>query len=190
MANDIENVNLKPKVMLTIQVRDKNGNIIKEINKEEDPLTRWALRSLYALLTASSASIKCEDGTVRTLTPTNVYSWATGTRIMYWNNKIAIGLDSTSPSFDDYKLGAKERETTAITTTSLTETDTTAEFDIKYDFLIETEKTFYEFGLFGIGRSDTSMFSYLVSRDVVSGGVPVPANSYLTVIYRIILGTV
>jgi len=190
MDGNFENVNLKPKVMLTIQIKDKDGNIVKEIIKEDDPLTRWAIRSLYAFLTASGVNIKCEDGAFRVLTPTNFSGWPTDTKIMFWDYKIAIGLDSTPPSYEDFKLGAKERESTTLTTTSLTETDSTGQFDIKMDFLIETDKTFYEFGLFGLGRYGGSQYPFLVSRDVVSAGVPVPANSYLTVIYRVILGTV
>jgi len=182
MDNEMENVNLKPRVFLTIQIRDRNGNIVKEITREEDPLTRWALRSLYSFIAKINTTVKDESGTMRT--------FRADYTLARWNYKIAVGLDPTTPSFEDYKLGAKERETTAITTTALTELDTTAQFEIKYDFLIETEKTFYEFGLFGYGYDGSVYYSFLVSRDVVSGGVPVPANSYLTVIYRIILGTV
>lgn len=181
MEQNSEKLLIRPKVSITIQVKDRNGNIIKEITREEDPLTRWALRSMYAFITTANTTVKDEAGATRT------YRGDYGGR--RWSYKIAIGLDSTSPSYEDFKLGAKERETTAITITALSEADTSAQFDIKYDFLIETDKTFYEFGLFGFGYDGATTYSFLVSRDVVSGGVPVPANSYLTVIYRIVLGT-
>lgn len=181
MANDLEKLQIRPKVTLTIQVRDRNGNIIKEITKEEDPLTRWALRSMYSFITTVNTSIKDETGTIRTFR--GDYA------LKRWSYKIAIGLDSTPTSYEDYKLGAKERETTAITVTALTETDSSGQFDIRYDFLIEAEKTYYEFGLFGVAYDGSTTYPFLVSRDVVSGGVPVPANSYLTVIYRVVLGT-
>jgi hypothetical protein len=182
MSNEIENLNLRPKVTLTIQIKDKNGNVIREFTKEEDPLTRWALRSMFSFITYSNTTVKAEDGTTKT--------FRGDLASKRWSYKIAIGLDSTSPTFEDYKLGAKERETTSITVTALIESDSSGQFDIKYDFLIETDKTFYEFGLFGYAWDGSTYYPFLVSRDVVSGGVPVPANSYLTVIYRVILGSV
>lgn len=182
MENDIEKLQIRPKVSLTILVKDKNGNIIREITREEDPLTRWSLRSMYSFITTSSTSVKDETGATRTFRGD-----AGGKR---WSYKIAIGLDSTSPSYEDYKLGAKERESTSITVSALVEQDSSGQFDIKYDFLIESEKTFYEFGLFGYGYDGSTWYPFLVSRDVVSTGVTVPANSYLTVIYRVILGSV
>lgn len=178
----MERVELKPKVCLTIQVKDKQGNILKEITKENDPLTRWGLRSLYTFLVPMHHTVKDETGTSRT------YRWDRTEK--RWGHKIAIGLDSTTPTFDDFKLGAKERETVAITITPLNEIDTTAEFEIRYDFLIEKDITYYEFGLFGQGRDDGTIYHFLVSRDVITAGVPVPKDSYLTIIYRIILGTV
>jgi hypothetical protein len=177
--NELE---LKPKVSLTIVVKDKNGNIINAIHKDNDPLTRWAMRSLYTSLTRINTTVKDETGALRT--------FRSDVLTFKWNFKIAIGLDSTTPTFDDFKLGAKEREATDITTTALTEQDSTAVFEIKKDFLIEVDKIFYEFGLFGIGQDSTSTYPFLVSHDVVSSGVTVPANSFLTVVYRVILGTV
>jgi hypothetical protein len=182
MDKDMEELNIKPKVMLTIQIKDKDGNIIREITKEDDPLTRWSLRSMYTFLTLNNTSVKSEDGSFKTIRG-DIYN-------RKWSYKIAVGLDASTPTFDDYKLGAKERESTALTVTALIESDSSGQFDIKYDFFIETDKTFYEFGLFGQGHDGNNIFPFLVSRDVVSSGVPVPANSYLTVIYRIILGTV
>lgn len=180
-----ENVNLNPKATLIIQIRDIDGNVIKEITKEEDPLTRWALRFLASAITGVGLTGKREDGATFTYkgfrnTYYSGYLW------YCWAYKIAIGMDATPPTFEDYKLNAKERESTSITISSYNESDSSGYVDIKMDFLIETEKTFYEFGLFG--NSDGNVF--LVCRDVVSAGVTVPANSYLTVIYRVILGTV
>jgi len=178
----MEKLNLRPQVFLTIQIKDKNGNIIKEINREVDPLTRWALRSLYSRLGGVNTTVKDETGAMRT------FKWDFVS--FKWAYKIAIGLDPTAQSFEDYKLYAKERETTSPTVTSYIESDSSGQFDIKYDFLIETDKTFYEFGLFGYANDSTTSYAFCVSRDVVSAGVSVPANSYLTVVYRIILGTV
>jgi len=178
----MENLGLKPKVELVILVRDKNGNVLKEFKKENDPLTRWALRFLYAKISGSNHTVKAEDGAMRT------FRWDYGGN--KWAYKIAIGLDPTAVSFEDFKLYAKERETTSLTVTSYAESDSSGQFDIKYDFLIETDKTFYEFGLFGYAWDGGTYYSFCVSRDVVTAGVSVPANSYLTVIYRVMLGTV
>jgi hypothetical protein len=177
--NELE---LKPRVNLTILIKDRNGNIINKIEKEDDLLVRWAMRSLYAFLTQTNVTVKDETGAFKTL--------RADLNPRKWSYKIAVGLDSVAPTVDNFKLGAKEREATDITVTALTEQDSTAQFEIKKDFLIEDDKTFYEFGLFGIASDGTSTYSFLVSRDVVTVGVTVPANSFLTVIYRVILGGV
>jgi hypothetical protein len=187
MEKEDQILNLNPRVQLLIQVKDRNGNVIKEIKREEDPLVRNAIRSIASALAGIDTTGKREDGSSFTIVgfrnryySSAVYIWSA------WSYKIAIGLDPTPQSYDDYKLGAKERETTSLTISGLTESDSTAQVDISTQFLIETEKTFYEFGLFGNSMGNV----YLVSRDVVSGGVTVPANSYLTVTYRLIIGTV
>lgn len=173
---------INPSVQLTILIRNKNGKIIKQIVKKDDPLTRWALRFLYTQIASVNHVVKAEDGAMRTI------KWDTGT--IRWASKIAIGMDPTPATFEDYKIYAKERETTSLTITSYAEADSSGQFDIKTDFLIEAEKTYYEFGLFGVAYDGSVWFSFCVSRDVISSGVVVPANSYLTIIYRVVLGTV
>jgi hypothetical protein len=182
MGNNTKELNVVPKVTLSIKVLDKNGNVVKEIVKENDPLTRWALRSLYADITGANTEVKDESGVLKGF----IGFYATNR----WTVKIAIGLDNTEPSFEDYKLLNKEREVSPIATPVLTEENTTAIFEAKYDFSIDTEKTYYEFGLFGIGYDGSTTYFFLVSRDVVSEGITVPANAILRVVYRIILGSV
>jgi len=174
---------LNPKVLLIVQVKDKDGNIINQIEKENDPLTRWAIRYLATLTSGTSTTGKNEGGGTFTFgglrgTYISGYFWSA------WSYKIAIGMDQTPPSYEDYKINAKERETTALTISNFMESDSSGYVDISTQFLIETDKTYYEFGLFGQYSGQV----FLVSRDVVSGGVFVPANSYLNIVYRIIVG--
>lgn len=174
---------LNPKVLLVVQVKDKDGNIIKQIEKENDPLTRWAIRYLATLTSGTNTTGKNEGGgtfTFSGLRSAACYSgfWSA------WSYKIAIGMDQTPTSYEDYKINAKERETTALTISSFMESDSSGYVDISTQFLIESDKTYYEFGLFGNYGGNV----FLVSRDVVSSGVSVPANSYLNIVYRIIVG--
>ena len=173
----MENIQFKPKVNLTIIVKDENGNIINKIERQNDPLTRWALRSLYSFMTEQYTSIKFEDGRVIPVQFTNAP--------IGWMVKIAIGTDATPFTMDDYRLYNKEREK-SITIGYYKEEDSTLWFDLKSDFFIEKDMVYYEFGLFGHHRD----LVFLVCRDVIDTGVSVPANNYLSVIYRIILGTV
>ncbi len=173
----MENIQFKPKVNLTIIVKDENGNIINKIERQNDPLTRWALRSLYSFMTEQYVYIKYEDGRVISSRFSNAPA--------SWMYKIAIGTDATPFTMDDYRLYQKERER-GIIIGYYKEEDSIIWFDLKTDFFIETDKTYYEFGLFGRMQD----FAFLVCRDVITDGVSVPANNYLTIIYRIILGTV
>jgi len=176
-------VNLNPRVELTIQVRDKNGNIIKEFKKESDPLVRNAIRFLATVTSRTSTALIDEGGSWFTAGAIDFPYGYRETRI-YWSYKIAIGMDPTPPTYNDFKLGAKERETTALTISAFSETDSSGTVDIKADFYLDVEKTYYEFGLFG--RWDGRVI--LISRDVIETGVTVPADSYLTIIYRLIIG--
>jgi hypothetical protein len=178
-----EQLDIKPKVELTIQVRDKNGNIIKTIKKENDPLTRWTTGYLASLTAGCTTTGKREDGGGFSFGGFRG-SYFSGNLWSCWSYKIAIGMDRTPFTYNDFKLGAKERETTSITISSFSETDSSGSCDLTSQFYIETEKTYYEFGLFGNYSGNV----FLVSRDVIDAGVTVPADSYLTITYRIIVG--
>lgn len=176
-----ENNKLPIKINLEIEIYDKNGNLKKKIEKQNDPITRWGCNYLSCFIRNEDLLIKAEDGTTGTM------------RRDYINHlclKIAIGTSNKPFSFDDFKLDAKYMETTTITKTAISEIGNTYQYELISSFLIPEDKTIYETGLFGWGYIAGSYRAFLFSRDVFPEGLSVSANDVVVVRYKFVVGTI
>lgn len=175
----------KPKVKLEILVDGK-----KVFEKDDDLLVRNFNRAMYMALSGLSTTIKLEDG--RDLTPgrTNV---GTAYSIFLSPCKVAIGTGTTPPSMTDFKLESKYMETTSLVIAPYYEEGTMLRFDIIANFTINENITLYEFGLFYYTTELIGTTHYLrvflVSRDVVSEGIPVTAGQVISIVYRWVIGS-
>lgn len=183
---NLDSNNLPIKLDLEVEVYDKDGKLKSKIKKDNDPLTRWSVEILSAVIRNEFRSIKAEDGSVGT--------FRTGTDYFHFCNKIAIGTSNKPFSFDDFRLDAKYMETTTITKTTISEIGNTYQYELISSFLIPEDKTIYETGLFGTARlligGTTYERAFLVSRDVFPEGLSVSANDVVVVRYKFVVGTI
>jgi len=168
-------------IKLIIEVLE-NNEVIEKIESQKDLFTINALRLIYSCFPRGGITLIDEGGD----------SFPSGTTDDAWDTKlitsIGIGTGGTAPSFNDYKLENKIAES-GISIKNYTEDvqNNQIYFDIEANFNIAQQTTIYEFGIFGLAF-DTyygEMRKILISRDVISEGITVPANSTLKVTYRV-----
>jgi hypothetical protein len=110
------------------------------------------------------------------------------------NKGIRVGTGTTTPTPDDYCLAAPIGEGTgpgqlshgAVTIETVTIEGSVAKFRIIRTFTNNSGAsiTVYEVGLFvQILCGDGSTYSFMVARDVISGGISIPNGATLTVRY-------
>jgi hypothetical protein len=169
-----ENKQIPVKVELSVKVDGK-----EVFKKTDDLLTKWFNRFMTLFISHIKLSVKRLDGTDIPF-PDNVY-WTTF-KIF---NKIAIGLDSTTPSGSDYNLKQTYMTTSSLSNRVVEETDNYIILDSSGNFSFTEDKTIYEFGLIGLYYGQ----DFLACRDVVPEGISVSNGQVLTITYRFIIGT-
>lgn len=108
----------------------------------------------------------------------------------YLTKAIGIGSSAEAWSYDQYELLGKIMEASSYTRkTDITETDGSLHFEFQGVFDIQTQTTVNETGLYGQFMSGlNSAVKFLVSRDVLSTGIPVSPGDTVVVIYRLTVG--
>jgi len=169
-----ENKQIPVKVELSVKVDGK-----EVFKKTDDLLTKWFNRFMTVFISTIKLSLKKLDGTDVSIPSIAYY---TDFRIF---NKIAIGLDNTSPTGSDYNLKNTYMTTTTLSNRVVQETDNYIILDSSANFSFTEDKTIYEFGLIGYGAG----IEFLACRDVVPEGISVSNGQVLTITYRFIIGT-
>ncbi len=172
---------LQVKTKYNVKVFDKDGKLLKEVEKSGDLVLNNFLNLLSMLCgtySDSSLVLVDESGTER------------ARMLKYWHyymghvhgvNYIEIGTGTTTPTEDDYALAsflARSPELTA-------EVERVAvgqhRITLTHRFDFDTETTITEIGVSGYDGS----YYYLMIRDLLDPSVTVPAGGFLMVGYQI-----
>jgi hypothetical protein len=194
------------KVMVELEVRDKNGRIVKKHRQMSHSfLKQWLalLRGQLAMrygVSAPAQSVVDETGTVRTYPSTgvtNIYymGLCTNGDIGDVSQGIVVGVSNVANSINTYSLGGKIAHGTGsgqLQYGSHTYDDVSnPSGNILVIRVIRTFSngsgatvTVYEIGLLVRTKAaDANPYSFLIARDVLSTPVDVPNNMTLTVRY-------
>lgn len=206
MKPGITECKLKPwSIKLEVGV-EHNGK--RKLWEECHSFSRWANRWFINSLIEANTTITQHPAPIR-YTPKPIKNisgvekpWWDGinSTLDYWRmpqkafffltKAIAIGSSNEAWDYDQYELLGKIMEATTYTRrTDITETDGSLYLEFEGIFDIQTSTTINETGLYGQFMSgDNAEEKFLVSRDVLSTGIPVSPGDVIVVIYRLTVG--
>jgi len=188
-----------------IEIRDKNGKVIKRISKPSKSFVSNFLQWLLTGLVSTPYTFKDRTGTDREVL-THI-SPQSGVDVEFINMDvkgpaddvnygILVGYGTTSPAPSDYDLEspAPNSELKAYETTleeyGVSGNETYATFKRVFENVSGADKTINELGLAAkyyrkVGTDERGPWYFLLIRDVLSTGQTVPAGATVTVRYKI-----
>jgi len=168
--------------------------IREEMIKRGDLTTRWWRRFMIAIFTPANRGARVNFGVTTTTGASTNATMKQGananvtiTDTYYCNSRfwISVGNSSKSPTVDDSSLYNKITEGLA----SITSDDSAGVIVLSAGFQFSTDTVINEVGLeyegYIAGISDCGRI--LIDRTVISGGFTAPANTPITVTYRILV---
>jgi len=173
---------------------EKALEIRKEMINRGDLRTRWWIRFMIALFTPVSVgsmnTFSFTDTTGVSRTQNVKATLGTNSVFLntsYCNNRfwISVGSDSTPPNVDNVSIRSKITEALA----SFSSDESNGVIVLSAGFQFASDTTIYEVGLEWEATltGSSTCGRVLIDRSVISGGFTAPANTPITVTYRILV---
>lgn len=183
---------MRQKLYYTVEVRDREGKLLKHIRRKARSFVQAYNQILYAQMAQASTTIKRTAGTDTTVGP-HANSLAVNAAAADYLFGIVVGRGSTAVTISDYWLqticlegsGTNEVNYQAVSLTAPSVVGSSCSFTVTRSAINTSGATITiaEIGL--IGKGTSTPYYFLLVRDVLVSTIDVPDGGAITVVYTI-----